>query len=228
MADQVIPSKDFRLSQGYLFSEKCLKEEYAMTNAHLLAALGAFENNPFVPVSIESGYMGYSWTNLPKITKVELKAGKEKLSNSIQSGNLVCVESLTITVQTSDGKTFSSSVSMAVSCEKPKGKYNWTTEIVYVTREAKEQLDNANIWYHLGGYSDEGDSYETQEHYFEKDLNEFWNELIGPHESLRQELVSETGCLSDKWTKLTLTKDGCLEIFFKNGKREFIRPAANA
>lgn len=179
MVTQVIPSKDFRLSQGYLFSEKCLDEEYAMTNAHLLGAFGAFETNPFVPVTIESGYMGYSWANLPTVTKVEVKVGKEILRNSIQSGDLVCVESLTITVQTSDGKTFSSPVEMAVSSDKHKGKYSWTTDVVYVTREAKERLDNVNIWYHLGGYSDEGDSFETQEYYFEKDLNDFWNELIG-------------------------------------------------
>jgi hypothetical protein len=225
MVTQVVPSKDFRISHGYLFSEKCLNEEYAMTNAHLLGALGTFESNPFVPVTIESGYMGYSWANLPKVTKVEVKAGKSILRNSIQSGDLACVESLTITVQTSDGKTFSSPVSMAVSCEKHKGKYNWASDIVYVTRAAKDQLDNVNIWYHLGGYSDEGDSFETQEYYFEKDLNEFWNELIGPHESLRQKLISETYCLGDKWTKLVLTKEGSLEMFFKNGKREYIRSA---
>ena len=228
MVTQVIPSKDFRLSQGYLCIEEDLKDEYATANAHLLGALGAFENNPFVPVSIESGYVGYSWANLPKVTKAEVKAGKEILRSSIQSGDLVCVESLTITVQTSDGKTFSSPVSMAVFCEKPKGNYKWTTDVVYITRQAREQLDNTNIWYHLGGYSDEGDSYETQEYDFEKDLNEFWNELIGPYESLRQKLISETYCLNDKWTKLVLTQEGSLEIFFKNGKREFIRPAVNA
>lgn len=225
MASQVIPPKDFRLPQGYLCFEKDFDDEYAMTNAHLLGALGTFKENPFVPVVIESSYIGYSWANLPKVTKVDVKAGKKILSHSIQSGDLVCVESLTITVQTSEGKTYSSIVPMAVVSEKTKGKHCWTNDIVYVTREAKDQLDNVNIWYHLGGYSEDGDSFETQEYYFEKDLNEFWNELVGPHESLRQKLVSETWGLGDKWTKLVLTKEGSLEIFFKNGKREYIRPA---
>jgi hypothetical protein len=225
MVTQVVPSKDFRLSQGYLFSEKCLDEEYAMTNAHLLGALGTFETNPFVPVTIESGYMGYSWTKLPKVTKVEVTPGKRKLCHDIQSGDLVCVDSLSITVQTSDGKTFSSPVPMAVSSEKSKTQYRWTTDIVYVTPEAKTKLDNVNIWYHLGGYSDDGDTFETQEYHFEKDIEAFWNELIGPHESLRQKLISETYGLGDTWIKLVLTKEGSLEIFFKNGKREYIRSA---
>jgi hypothetical protein len=223
MVVEVAAAKDFKLSKGCLCFDEDLHDENAMTNAHLLAALG---NDVFVPVEINSGYMGYSWTNLPKVTKVQVKASKEKLRSSIQSGDLVCVESLSITVQTSDGKTFSSPVCMAVSSEKPGGKYNWTTDVVYVTKEAREQLDNTNIWYHLGGFNDDGDSYETQEHYFDKDLREFWNELIGPHESLRQKLMEETYCLDDKWTKLTLSNDGHLEILFKNGKKEFIRPAS--
>ena len=228
MVSQVIPPKDFRLAQGYLCFEKDFDDECAMTNAHLQGALGTFKDSSFVPVVIESGYIGYSWANLPKVIKVDVKPGKEVLRHSIQSGDLVCVESLTISVQTSDGKIFSSDVPMAVAAEKPKGKYRWTMDVVYVTRDSKDQLDNVNIWYPLGGYSDEGDSFETQEYYFEKDLNEFWNELIGPHESLRQKLVSETYCLGDKWTKLILTKEGSLEIFFKNGKREYIRPVGNS
>lgn len=228
MVSQVIPPKDFRLAQGYVCFENDPDDEYAMTNAHLLGALGTFKDDPFVPVLIESGYVGYSWANLPKVTKVEVKAGKEILRNSIQSGDLVCVESLLITIHTSDGKTFSSPVPMVVFCDKPKGKHTWTNDVVYVTRDAKDCLDNVNIWYHLGGYSDDGDSYETQEYYFEKDLNEFWNELVGPHESLRQKLISETWGLGEKWTKLVLTKEGSLEIFFKNGKREYIRPAVSA
>jgi hypothetical protein len=228
MVAQVVPPKEFRLSNGYLCVEKDFDDEYAMTNAHLLGALGTFTDESFVPVLIESGYRGYSWANLPKVTKIDVKPGKEVLCHSIQSGDLVCVESLNISVQTSDGKTFSSDVPLAVAAEKPKGKYRWTTDVVYVTRDAQDHLDNVNIWYHLGGYSDEGDSYETQEYYFEKDLNEFWNELVGPHESLRQKLVNETHGLGDKWTKLVLTHEGSLEIFFKNGKREYIRPADNS
>lgn len=227
MAAQVIPPKDFSLAQGYLCFEKDFDDEYAMTNAHLLGALGTFKEAPFVPVIIDSGYRGYSWANLPKVIQVDVTPGKEILRHSIQSGDLVCVESLSITVQTSDGKTYSSPVPLAVAFEKPKSKHSWRNDEVYVTRDAKDCLDNVNIWYHLGGYSDEGDSFETQEYYFEKDLNEFWSELIGPYESLRQKLTNETWGLGDKWTKLVLTREGSLEIFFKNGKREYIRPADN-
>jgi len=187
--------------------------------------LGALGDSAFVPVTIDSNYLGYSWTNLPKVTNVEVAAGKQKLCHSIQSGDLVYVDSLSITIQTSDGKTFSSPVPMAVSSEKSKNQYRWTTDIVYVTEDAKTKLDNVNIWYHLGGYSDDGDTFETQEYYFEKDLEAFWNELISPFETLRRKLMEQTIHLDDRWTKLVLTKEGSVEIFYKNGKREYIRPA---
>jgi hypothetical protein len=223
MAAQVIPPKDFRLSQGYVLIEKDFNnDEHTLANVHLLGALG---ESAFVPVTIESGYMGYSWTNLPKVTKVEVMPGKRKLCHSIQSGDLVCVDSLSITVQTSDGKTFSSPVPMAVASEKPRVQNSWVTDIVYVTPDAKAKLDNVNIWYHLGGYSDDGDTLETQEYYFEKDLEAFWNELIGPYETLRRKLMEQTFSLDDRWTKLVITKDGSLEVFYKNGKRDYIRPA---
>jgi hypothetical protein len=228
MVAQVLPPKDFTLPKGYFCFEKDFEDEYDVTNAHLLGALGEFKDQLFVPVWIESQFLGYSWTQLPKVTKVQICPGKEILRHSIRSGEIVCVESLTITVHTSDGKVFSSPVCMAVSCESHKGKYSWASEIVYVTRQARQRLDMANIWYHLGGFECEGDSYETQEYSFEQDLNAFWHELIGPHESLRQKLLSETWGLGDTWTKLVLTKEGSLEIFFENGKKECIHPAGNS
>jgi hypothetical protein len=117
---------------------------------------------------------------------------------------------------------------MAVAYKKHEGQFCGNTEFVYVTKEAKESLDDVNIWYHLGGYDEEGDSYDTQEYEFENELKEFWNELIGPHESLRQKLLTEAWCLSkEHWTKLILTQEGSLEIFHKNGKRTYVPPAAN-
>jgi hypothetical protein len=35
------------------------------------------------------------------------------------------------------------------------------------------------IWYHLGGWSDEGDTYDTQLADFEEQLNLFWADVIG-------------------------------------------------
>jgi hypothetical protein len=97
-----------------------------------------------------------------------------------------------------------------------------------VTKEARNHLSSENIWFHLGGYSDEGDSFDTQLGCFEKDLQEFWNELIGPYESVRQQLIKELYPLYDKWQKITILEDSSLEIIFKDGRRQRVNPPAES
>jgi hypothetical protein len=228
---EIAVPKNFKIENGYLcFNDDC-KDDMAETNAHLLAAIGEFKDKPFVPVTIDTGYMGYSWTKLPKVTKVEVIKGKEKLRHGISCGEIACFDKLSITVQASDGKTFSSDVDMAVIQEVPKGKYQWSEETVCVTKEARNHLSSENIWFHLGGYSDEGDSFDTQLYYFEKDLQEFWDALIGPHESFRSEILSAirgNHSLYDKWQKVTIFEDGNLEIVFKDGRRQRVNPPAES
>ncbi|MFA6175042.1 MAG: ATP-binding protein [Phycisphaerae bacterium] len=223
---EIATPKNFKLKDGYLYFDGDCKDDKTETNAHLLAALGTFKDKPFVPVTIYSGYMGYSWAKLPKVTKVEVIKGKEKLRYSINCGEIACFDKLSITVHTSDEKTFSSDVNMAVMAEPPKGKYQWSEETVCVTKDARNHLSAENIWFHLGGYSDEGDSFDTQLYYFEKELDEFWNELIGPYETVRQQLIKELNPLYDKWQKITIFSDNSLEIVFKDGKRQRINPPA--
>jgi hypothetical protein len=223
--DIAIP-KDFKIEDGYLCFDGDCKDDMAETNAHLLAALGEFKDRPFVPVTIDNGFIGYSWSKLPKVTKVEVIKGKEKLRHSINCGEIACFDKLSITVNTSDKKTFSSNVDMAVITEPPKGKYQWSEETVCVTKEARNHLSAEHIWFHLGGYSDEGDSFDTQLYYFEKELDEFWNELIGPYETVRQQLIKELYPLYDKWHKVTVFSDQGLEIIFKDGRRQRINPPA--
>ena len=201
-------------------------DEQAETNVHLLSALGNFENNPFVPVRIDNGYMGYSWSKMPKVMKVQVKKGKEKLRHTICSTDIACFDKLSITVHTSDGKVFNSDVPMAVIAESPtKGKWRWNSDVVCITRDARDQLGSEEIWFHLGGYNDDSDTYDTQLYYFEKELDDFWNELIGPYETLRQQIMKELYPLYDKWQKLIITKDGRLEILFKDGKVEIVNPS---
>jgi hypothetical protein len=227
---EIAVPKNFKLEDGYLCFNEDLKDEMAETNAHLLAALGTFKDKPFVPVTIDSGYMGYSWTKLPKVTKVEVTKGKEKLRQSINCGELACFDKVSITVHTSDGKTFSSDVDMAVVAEPPKGKYQWSDATVCVTKEARNHLSCENIWFHLGGYNEDGDgdSFDTQLGYFEKELQEFWNELIGPYETVRQQLIKELYPLYDKWQKITILQDSSLEIVFKDGRRQRVNPPAES
>lgn len=227
---EVIMPKDFELADCYLCLEKEFKDETAAANVHLLSALGEFKDKPFVPVTIDKGYMGYSWTKLDKVTKVEVKKETEKLRHSIYCSEIACFDKLAITVHTSDGKTFSSDVNMAVLIEPPKDeKYRWADQLVCVTKEARDHLSSDNIWFHIGGFDIEGDCYDTQLYYFEKELEEFWNELVGPYESLRQEifsLLARQYGIYDKWQKITVTEDGSIKILFKDGKKERIKPPA--
>jgi len=222
---EMVMPKDFQLEDCYLCFNDDGKDEQAETNAHLLAALGKFKDSPFVPVRIDKGYMGYSWSKLAKVTKVEVKTGKELLRHGIYCEEIACFDDLSISVNTSDGKTFSSDMAMVVIVEPPKGKYRWSEATVCVTKETRNHLSPDNIWFHLGGFNEDGDSYDTQLYYIEKELDDFWNELIGPYETVRQQLVKELYQLRDKWRKVTVTEDGTLEIVFKDGKREVVKPA---
>ena len=225
---EVVMPKDFKLEDCYLcFNEDC-EDDTAETNAHLLAALGDFKDKHFVPVTIDNGYIGYNWAKLPKVTKVEVSRGKELLRRSINCGELACFDKLSITAQTSDGKTFTSNVDMAVIAEEPNDRHRWVDEAVCVTRGARDCLSVENIWFHLGGYSDEGDTYDTQLYECEKELDEFWNELIGPYETVRQQLIKELYPLYDKWRRVTILEDCSLEILFKDGRIERVKPPAES
>jgi len=227
MAVEMSASNNFKLSEGYLCLDSDLDDEYDQDNVHLLAALGAFTGKPFVPVSIISGYRGYSWAKLPKVTSVKVIAGKQRLRQMILSKDLVCFDSLSIEVETSDGKKFISDVPMAVVSEPPKGKYTWHNEAVYITEAARRELNYDNLWYHLGGFNDEGDSYETQQYYVEQELDAFWSDLIGPHEQLRHDLlkrINQHYCISGKWQKVVIEENGTVRIVHKDGKSETVNP----
>ncbi|MCP4708399.1 MAG: hypothetical protein GY869_07235 [Planctomycetes bacterium] len=220
--------QDFQLQDCYLCGNANCKDDLAETNAHLLAALGNFQDKPFVPVMIDKGYQGYSWSKLPQVTQVQVTKGQEKLRQSLCCGEIVCFDHLSITVHTSDGKIFHSEVAMAVINETPQGKSCWHNETVCVTSKARRHLSPDNIWFHLGGYSEDGDTYDTQLYYFEKNLDEFWNELIGPYEALRQHLIDDMYRIRDKWRKVVLTDDGRLELIFQDGKKVEVKPDQRA
>ncbi len=227
MAIEMSAPSNFTLSEGYLCIDGDLDDEYDPDNVHLLAALGTFNSKPFVPVTIHSGYRGYSWAKLPKVTSVKVTAGKQRLRQMVLSKDLVCCDSLTIEVCTSDDMKFTSEVSMAVVNEPPTGNYKWHNEAVYITEAARRELNYDNLWYHLGGFNDEGDSYETQQYYVEQELDAFWSDLIGPHEQLRHDLVKRINqhyCISGKWQKTIIEENGIVRIMHKDGKTEIVSP----
>jgi len=216
--------KDFPLGNCYRFDWDQKKwDDNDHTNVHLLAALGKL-GTPFVPVDIRPIYNGYSWAKLPTVDAVEVKIGKVLHEDWLWSGTLACVDSISITARTSDGRTFESPVCMAVF--PPDDKHQWADATVYVTPQARDHLSASEIWYHLGGWNDDGDTYDTQEASFSNDLERFWADVIGPDEHLRQRIVESVNYISDPWQSVTISKDGAVTIRLEGGNTKLIQPPA--
>ena len=219
---EVIMPKNFPLSSCYR-----LKEDYPDSretdeaNAHLLAATGKFEE-PFVPVRISPCYDGYSWAKLPTINKVNVTIGKELGSQYIWSAMVIAVDSIKIEVNTSDSKVFKSNVLMAVLEQKTEQR-RWCYTNVYVTPEARAQLNSSDIWYHCGGWSDEGDTYDTQLYAFEQELDQFWASIFGPGEYLRSKMRECLWNVVKDWNKITYDQDGTLSILYKDGTEKIYK-----
>lgn len=201
-------------------------DETDEANVHLMAALGKFKE-PFVPVDIRGEYDGYSWSELPTIDKVEFEAGKVLRESWLWSGKIVCVKQLQITAHTSDGRAFTSPVCMGIPPVGTSEADRYREDTVYVTPEAQGLLVPAHIWFHLGGWNDEGDTYDTQEHEFTESLDRFWTLLVGPDEQLRRDLMAAADGIKPKWKAVTLSANGTVRIRFTRGKAKVVRPPAS-
>jgi len=223
---EVAMPKGHALSQCYRLADSQEGDESDEANVHLLAALGQFDQ-PFVPVDIGSEYDGYAWAKLPTVGRVEVTAGKKLQETWINSGTLICVDALAITAHGSDGKVFRAAVCMAVKPPEPTkdGQRIWFGESeVYVTPQAQQELSNGEIWFHLGGYNDEGDTYETQEYDFDKELDAFWLALAGPEEPLRCQLLDCLRDLAKGWQSVTIQPDGRVTIIQGDGITKTLLP----
>jgi hypothetical protein len=222
---QVVKPADLPLAKCYRLAPSCRDvDDPNEANAHLLSALGKFEN-PFVVVDISPIYDGYRWAALPVVKRARVKVGRELAREALGSETLVAVESLQIIAHTSDGKVFSSGVPMAIRRPPRTAKRrSWCTVEVLVTLEARERLDASELWYHLGGYSEDGDTYSTQLADFEDQLNLFWAGILGPGEYLRQRLLE---CIDDfgiQWTQVTVESSGKVWISYKDGTAQMLQP----
>jgi len=213
---EVTKPDDLPLSRCYRLSKDCEDGcETDEANVHLLAATGKFKE-PFVPARIPPAYDGYSWANLPTVNKVEVTIGKELGQQGIWSETLIAVDSLQIAVHTSDGKVFKSDVLMAI-LEQPAEKRSWCCMNVYVTLEARGQLSSTDIWFHLGGWNDDGDTYDTQLYYFEQEMEEFWATIVGPAEYLRSKLRSCLYGVVKDWKQIIFDDNEAITILYKDG-----------
>jgi len=221
----VVKPADWPLAKCYRLNPACRDGgDQNEANAHLLSALGAFED-PFIVVDVSSDYDGYSWARLPMVERVELAAGKELHRDYLVCETLVAVENLEITAYTSDGRIFSSMVPMAVrELPQDEGRHRWTTVDVLVTLAAREELEPTDIWFHLGGWSDEGDTYDTQLESFEKELNLFWADVMGPGEYLRLRLFDCLGEFNLDWQNISIEANGKIWISYKDGTAKMLQP----
>ena len=216
--------KDLPLSKCLRLDSSCPNDDgNAEANIHLLAALGIFDE-PFVPVEIRRCFDGYRWAELETITAVDVKLGKELSSSWMLGGRLTCVDSIRITVTTSTCRRFASNVCMAVGpFDHPDEKNTWY-ESVLVTPEAQRRLSAPDVWHHFGGWSDDGDCYDTQLGDFAVDLDEFWCRLAGPDESLRRQIMDGLKGVRGKWQTATVTADGIVTVQFEDQPDRVLRP----
>lgn len=220
---QVVKPKEFPLSRCYKAGDNL--DELEIENAHILAGAGSFkENNLFVPVDIRQAYEGYSWAKLPTVGKVTVTLGKKLGSGWIQSETVAAYESIEIAVLTSDGRRFESAVPMAV-IEVKSSPCSWLEKTFCLTPAARTDLSAEEIWYHLGGYQDDGDTYDTQLSLFEENLNRFWAEITGPEEFLRDKLLTVISDLISPWKQLTIDVNGTMTILLEDGTQKSYSPA---
>lgn len=221
---EVTMPQGFPLAKCYRFDPHFEDgQESDEINVHLLAALGKFDD-PFVPVSIHTHYDGYSWAKLPTIGKVDLSAGKELHTEWLGTGTLTCVDSIRITAHASDGQVFSSDVCMAKATRPPEKAPGFVEDHMLVTPSAQDQLSASEIWYHFGGWYDEGDTYDTQLFSFEQELDRFWISLVGPDEQLRRSILDTLQHLEPKWKFIKVFPNGKVRIRFNDGSVKNIRP----
>jgi len=119
--------------------------------------------------------------------------------------------------------TVNSPVCMGIPPVGESEENRFREETVYVTPEAQEILAPSHIWFHLGGWSDEGDTYDTQESQFTQDLERFWSRLVGPDEQLRRDLMTAAERITPKWKAVTLSANGTVRIRFRKGKAKVVR-----
>ena len=221
---EVVMPKDFPLAKCYRVDPNVKDgDESDEANVHLLAALGTFES-PFVPVNIYPRYDGYSWAKLPTIGKVEVSVGETLYKSYMWSGELACVSSLTITAHASDGRVLSSPVCMAMALAPPEQASTWVADQVLVTPEAERRVSASEIWHHLGGWYDDGDTYDTQEFNFEQELNRFWADVVGPDEHLRQGILSSLAAIKPEWKSVTISSDGTVTVQYTDGAEKTLEP----
>jgi hypothetical protein len=100
-----------------------------------------------------------------------------------------------------------------------------TTDVLVTPAAQERALRTEHIWYHFGGWYDEGDTYDTQLCDFERELDRFWADLIGPDEQLRRNIMAALDGITPAWRFVKVFFDGTVRIRFDDGSVKNIPPA---
>ena len=111
-------------------------------------------------------------------------------------------------------------VPQAGQCEPISG----SDLVVCVTPEAQNRLRPSEIWYHFGGWYDEGDTYDTQLEQFEEELDRFWANLVGPDEHVRTQILLSLRAIRRPWRSVTAVRDGTVTIHHQDGSVKTLQP----
>jgi hypothetical protein len=107
------------------------------------------------------------------------------------------------------------------------GKGCWMDlDWVHVTPEARKRLSDSEIWRHLGGWYEDGDTYDTQDANFQKELEAFWANLVGPDEHLRLRVMEALRDIGRTWQAVSVGAEGWIKVRFVDGSEKIIQPPA--
>ena len=81
----------------------------------------------------------------------------------------------------------------------------------------RDSLQTTDIWYHLGGWNDEGDTWDTQVYDVEQAIDQFWATIVGPAEYLRSKIRECLYGIVKDWKTIIYEDDETLTIRYKNG-----------
>ena len=215
----VVMPTGFPLERCYRVTRELIQETYVDgDNAHLLAALGQLEE-PFVPVWIPEQYDGYSWAKLPTVERVDVTLGQTLHGDGFGgTTGLGCVESIVLTAHTSDGKTHSGHVCLAV--DKPIVCCTGGSQAIFVTPEARTRLHPMDVLHYLG-LSIDGPVVAARAIVM---LEDFWLVYRSDEEALRLAIIDPLEMLLSGWRSITRTADDVVKISYCMGKEMTLRP----
>lgn len=200
--------KGFPLRKCYRMTEELGQAAVSQVdNAYLLSALGGREE-PFVPVWIPDEYTGYSWAELPTVDSVDVVTKRLRHASNFGGWRrLECFDTIVVTARTSDGKTHSCSVCLALG--EPEFECSRSRQTIYVTPEARSRVPRRALLGFLG-VPGEAPAQVTM-------LDDFWLGCGSDDGAIRSAILERLETLAPSWEAITRTRDNVVTIRMRDG-----------